>query len=1477
MTTNRAPMIRLIFLLCAVSFCTARAQSPNCSIEQSNVQIGFPAQGGDVIVGVTTSDPACELKIIRSDTWFTTSLSRTGPTVWSVTFSAGPAGIGATYGVYFNCCGTFYYNRVGSVDFNYQGSSAPFTFGSINVLQEGFPDCTFSIDPTVKTFGPDDGKGVAQQSTVQVTAKSNSSSVPLSSCIWPASTPDKWITLKASSGTGNGTLAYTVDPNPGPARNGLIKIANRSVQINQSTDPVELVGMEVTQTVQNLYNEVPLFEGKPAYIRAFVRRMGTGPRNFYPKVTASGPKGTTELQPVYPLVKIPTAIARDSSPSGSGATFPSYYLFAVPPQYTSGTVSFKFDSTDNLDTPKCSDPAETPMIWVPGLPVVSGIPVKTSNGSAGAANDCLLVQSFQKLAPVFAKFFLVTSLDANNQAGTPTPADGNRIRDQLEATLPISVFSVGGYTYPGLTAGQPWKVPFDDLTLGLLQTLRRVDCGLLAKLNDSSICPYYVGILKGFPVQLGGTEGITHSFDAMWVYSDAPDVFTPSHEAGHLAGRKHVLPCAPGGVTCGDLDPNYPYSATVQTITGGVIGGSNISNVNDPAVFFGFDGRAGATSNPQLPGLFDVMSYSRNPWFSDYTNDLVWLGFGGTLSGTQSSNAAATAVTALGEVAIVTGVISITAQTGSITRLVRLPSGAADSGLISGSWSLRLSNAQQALATYSFEPEPIPDSPSMASFAFTIPWVSGATKVSLFHNSQLADSRTASANPPTISLTAPNGGQTLTGTSFTASWAAADIDKDPLTYSVLYSVDAGTTWQTLATDLTTNTFKLDLTTLRGSTQALLRVLASDGFYTTQAQSTGMFTVAKHAPTVTISAPATATAVDPAQSIVFQGSGYDVEDGTLADASLTWSSDLSGTLGTGRFLVLNAAALKSGAHTITLTGKDSDAQTGTASITVTVACGYGVNRTALNYSHASATDSLAITAPDGCKWTAVGGSTWLTVKDPAYGSGVGTVSLSVAANNASAPRATTLTAAGTTVTVFQDGGCSYSLPVASAQAGAAFSSSSFSVTKSDASCAVTPSSSSAFISIVNTSLSGVTATVSYQVAANTSTSARSGQITVGDQTFTVNQAAGAPDTTPPFGSFDTPANGIGNVVGAVGVTGWALDNIGVSKVQIYRDPLKGEQTGAFGWVYIGDAVFVAGARPDVQGLYPNFPNANRAGWGYQLLTNFLPGSGNGTFKLHAVAYDASGNTLELSAPGKTITCTNNAAAKPFGTIDTPGQGATVSGSAYVNFGWALTPGASFKIPTDGSTISVVIDGVPGPHPTYNQARSDIATLFAGYTNSANAIGFYYLDTTKLPDGVHTISWNVFDNAGRGEGLGSRFFTVANGGSAATAVAPVALNGTRGGIIRYRTGHDLSVRPRILKRSVENRYLIQIGEMDRLELHLPVGTSIADPPPGSTLDTNTGIFYWGTAPGLLGRYELIFNGPEEIRVAVTVGGVPALPHR
>jgi Leucine-rich repeat (LRR) protein len=361
-----------------------------------------------------------------------------------------------------------------------------------------------------------------------------------------------------------------------------------------------------------------------------------------------------------------------------------------------------------------------------------------------------------------------------------------------------------------------------------------------------------------------------------------------------------------------------------------------------------------------------------------------------------------------------------------------------------------------------------------------------------------------------------------------------------------------------------------------------------------------------------------------------------------------------------------------------------------------------------------------------------------------------------------------------------------------------------------------------------------------------------------------------DKEPPFGFFDTPIDG-STVVSSIPVTGWALDDTGIDTVKIYR------QQGT-GFLYIGDATLVEGARPDVSAAYPQYPNNTRAGWGYMMLTNFLPDGGNGTFVIYAIATDRVGNTTTLGT--KTIHCDNVNAVKPFGAIDTPTQGGTASGNRFVNFGWVLTPLPNI-VPIDGSTITVWVDGVPLGHPVYNQYRADIATLFPGYNNSNGAVGYFYLDTTAYENGVHSIQWTAADDAGNTDGIGSRYFTIQNGSQSAKSTAQN--EGIRRGDslrlpisdrtipidysrpIRIRKGYNNNIEPQIVYPGEDGTIYIEIKELERLEIHLSDSEestlSISSLPIGSMFDSARGVFSWQPGPGFIGEYRFVFveKGP------------------
>ncbi len=409
--------------------------------------------------------------------------------------------------------------------------------------------------------------------------------------------------------------------------------------------------------------------------------------------------------------------------------------------------------------------------------------------------------------------------------------------------------------------------------------------------------------------------------------------------------------------------------------------------------------------------------------------------------------------------------------------------------------------------------------------------------------------------------------------------------------------------------------------------------------------------------------------------------------------------------------------------------------------------------------------------------------------------------------------------------------------------------------------------------------------------------------VSTQTITIAFVV-APSSAAPIGIFDTPTDQSTGLQGSIAVSGWTLDDIDVDRVELWRDVAPGETTPPVqtnpgdprnGKIFISNATFVDGARPDVEAQFGTMPRAYRAGWGYLMLTWGLWNQGNGHFTLHAFALDKEGNIATIGT--KTINVNNNAANKPFGSVDTPGIGATVSGT-IPNFGWGLTPkvngAATCKIQSNG--VQVSIDSGPLQPVVYGDVRPDIAGAFAGFSNSAAAGGHYILDTTQFANGPHTIGWLITDDCNRADGVGSRFFNIQNSSFVATSTLAAApgpgvqmrvAEQVQDSADAVTVAHGFGELPAIVTPDATGLRMVRVKQGDRVEVRLPRGYDTAYQlmngldrplPVGSSFDAASGTFYWQPAAGFLGSYELVFvRGQEQIRVRVFVDVARRIPNR
>ncbi|MFN2445666.1 MAG: BACON domain-containing protein [Vicinamibacterales bacterium] len=186
-----------------------------------------------------------------------------------------------------------------------------------------------------------------------------------------------------------------------------------------------------------------------------------------------------------------------------------------------------------------------------------------------------------------------------------------------------------------------------------------------------------------------------------------------------------------------------------------------------------------------------------------------------------------------------------------------------------------------------------------------------------------------------------------------------------------------------------------------------------------------------------------------------------------------------------------------------------------------ACRLVVAPTTLDVSGDTSTRVVGIVASAAsCPWTAVSNAPWLTVVSGGSGNGSAAVEIVIASNTTGATRSGTLIIGGQTVTVTQttaqpaQSECSLSLTPTSQAVSAQGGDYDVRITASNAACAWTASSTAPWITIGGNAIGTANGTVRYTVAANSSTSGRTGRVIIGTETLVVEQEGTAPPPPPP---------------------------------------------------------------------------------------------------------------------------------------------------------------------------------------------------------------------------------------------------------------------------------------------------------------------------------------------------------------------------
>lgn len=720
--------------------------------------------------------------------------------------------------------------------------------------------------------------------------------------------------------------------------------------------PVRLKSLEVVQAIQDWKNSVPMLEGKPTYVRAHLEAaLPEDAGRITAKLIAKKDDGTKlgELSPTKaPWNRAQFSLSDDAHKARAALTHT--LNFELPAPWTKGTVTLSLEAEGA--TIYSQDPAE------PG----------------GAANDGTVKVTF--LPPTSLKL-LVVPVELSGQGhhvSAPSAADIQSSVDLLRHTLPISNL-IWRRVNPRhevlpMAPGSLFDnhLAFIQLAIDVAAQTRKRYQPAPGTIITAALSPDVVNP-NGFNSGETGNS-VNNPSDELWSIVGDGDLDRPSlaHELAHALGSHHPTDPALGPLNdgrqghCKEFDPGslsdtsldypyfYPYAGACAVL-------------NSPPVKIPFIGPQKLYSNGTFDDYFrdegiwglelrdpnylaiinpassvDLMSYCNqcqglDSWagLKTYTDVLAYLGAhpreeapplpivrgraGGTLVVRGSLHTLSNTVAWL-PVRCFPGETPLPATPGPY----RVEARDAASNLLSQATFKALSSPETAG----------PNARWLIPFRVELPAVPDVALLQVWSETNLLASLTGSAHAPEVTVLSPNSGEKFAQATVEVHWQGADADGDPLVYTVQFSPDGGNTWDTLSLQTTETNLVVHREELPGSTNALFRVLVSDGFRTAEDQGDGPFNVLGGGPLVTWLHPTPGETLRGDEDIVLRAlvDGRGGEE--ITETNLVWHSDRDGQLGTGSEL-RPTPRLTPGAHLLTLTATDSQGNATVVSNTIVI--------------------------------------------------------------------------------------------------------------------------------------------------------------------------------------------------------------------------------------------------------------------------------------------------------------------------------------------------------------------------------------------------------------------------------------------------------------------------------------------------------------------------------------------------------------
>ena len=692
------------------------------------------------------------------------------------------------------------------------------------------------------------------------------------------------------------------------------------VQWTDSAISTDLVAdaLEVTQAVQDLNNNVRLAAGKRTFVRFHVHST-SGRYRTIAQLEVSGNGNSTTLYPVNPgagHIVVGTTPDRDDIDQS--------FLFELPSSYTQGAVTLKATVNPLLSWRTSRYPPET----------------------SYANNSATVSVTFEEVPKIGLIMYRgAYNLDGAGGKVTYTTAftDVYQTRSWLQRAYPISDlwmtvrhvdFGMGSIVDP---MTRTLTYPTSDDVNRWLTSQRLLDLSEQQwyedKVGSENDIRYYGmvdnrgGFMRGKAPLDGrvgsGPTGRAASWDSDGIFGD----WYTGHELGHSYDRLHVQGTSGGASgTCGgevDTDSAYPHAnGFISTAT------------NGNSAFFGFDVGTREIFGPRWR---DVMTYCANQWISEYTYE----GIMDYLQASVTPLSAPTQILTVTDRLLVVGTTDAAAQSIDLQPLFILPDAPDVAPRVPGNFAIVLrSDDHSELARYAFTPTemgPGPGDPELDDqdeepsllISELVPYVAGANQVIVEGPSGTLATVSAGAAVPNVAITAPNGGEFLSGDTIQVTWTASDTDGDPLAFLVQFSPDNGATWETLAQNLTGTSVELDRSNIQTTSDGLFRVWVTDGIHTNRDTSDAVFRTATRRPEVEIISPQPGTVVAVDQTLNLEVRAYSPNTGSLETDQIRWVSTVDGLVGMGE--QVSVSGLTPGVHAFVV-AVDDDTALQTASVT-----------------------------------------------------------------------------------------------------------------------------------------------------------------------------------------------------------------------------------------------------------------------------------------------------------------------------------------------------------------------------------------------------------------------------------------------------------------------------------------------------------------------------------------------------------------